>query len=205
MKSFSLYEFSGILIPGAMILFGIALIFPEIERVLLKDISLGDLGLFVLLAYAAGQIIQAIGNILENLWWKLNKGMPTNWIRIGKGGLLSPEQIKILEDQISTKLSIKLKDGIRGTDAQNWYGITRHLYAYVGNRGKTDRIEIFNAYYGLNRGMYASLAVLTVLILIFSDNKFAWITAMLAGIALYRMHRFAKNYARELFVQFLES
>jgi len=203
MKSFSLYEFSGILIPGAIVLFGISLIFPELKQVLLSDVSFGDFGLFVLLSYAAGQLIQAVGNMLENVWWRFHGGMPTDWIRTGKGKLLANNQITELERQIPQKLGIKFENGIKNLDEREWYAIGRQLNSLIHSKGSSERIEIFNSYYGLNRGIFASFFLLSILTLIFSGYEKAILLLVLAMIALYRMNRFASHYARELFIQFL--
>jgi len=62
MKSLDQYEFTGILVPGVIALYGLARMFPEtVGLVGEKDFSVGELGLFVVLAYAAGHLVQAIG------------------------------------------------------------------------------------------------------------------------------------------------
>jgi hypothetical protein len=67
-SKFNAYEFIGILAPGGTILFGLALIFPELKAVFFEQgFSLGDLGLFVILAFVAGHLIQAVGNALVRL------------------------------------------------------------------------------------------------------------------------------------------
>lgn len=205
MKKFTLYEFAGILIPGAISLFGISLSIPELKEVLLSDVSFGDFGMFVLLSYAAGQLIQAVGNLLEYIWWKFKGGMPTDWIRTGKHELLVPEQVKELENQIHNKLNIQLPKDLKDLSNSGWYSIVRQVNAYVQNKGNPERVEIFNAYYGLNRGICAALICLAVLTAIFNGYKIAIVLFILSMIALYRMNRFAKNYGRELFVQLLQS
>jgi hypothetical protein len=53
----------------------------ELRDVLGKDgINLGGLGVFVLIAYATGHLLGAIGNLIEAVHWRTQGGMPTNWI-----------------------------------------------------------------------------------------------------------------------------
>ena len=89
MRKFDFYEFAGIITPGAITLVGVATIFPSLQGILLnKALTVGDLGFVLILAYAAGHMVQAAGNLLEWCWWEVQKGMPTEWIRTGKGNLL---------------------------------------------------------------------------------------------------------------------
>src|SRR5258706_15397682 len=106
MKNFDPYEFTSLILPGAIILYGLSLLFPELKLIVQnKDFTVGDLGLFVILSYAAGHIIQGVGNIIEWVWWKIS-GKPTDWIRIGKGDLLSSAQIIQLEKDLPKKLGL---------------------------------------------------------------------------------------------------
>ena len=50
---------------------------PLRELLLTKNPGAGNLGIFVLVAYMTGNIVQAVGNLLEKLWWRLWHGMPT--------------------------------------------------------------------------------------------------------------------------------
>jgi hypothetical protein len=68
-------------------------LFPESRALLSKEgVTLGEFGLFVVIAYAAGQLVQAVGNGLEWIWWKPQGGIPS--IRVLCGKYLSTEQHK---------------------------------------------------------------------------------------------------------------
>jgi hypothetical protein len=70
------YEQVGIIIPGSILVFGLVLYYPELKLLTTKDsMSVGDLGLFVLIAYAAGHLIAAVANPLESMFWGLLGGM----------------------------------------------------------------------------------------------------------------------------------
>ncbi|MBL8809844.1 MAG: hypothetical protein JNM43_06665, partial [Planctomycetaceae bacterium] len=87
-----------------------------------------------------------------------------------------------------------------------WYGITRQIYAAVSAAGRAGRVDTFNGNYGLNRGLAASLLTIAILVLFTGRSNWPYSVGLLLGAiaALYRMHRFARHYARELFVQFLQ-
>lgn len=206
MKQFDYYEFTGILVPGIAVLAGFMILFPD-NSVLdsIKDISIGGLGLFVVLAYVAGHLIQALGNVLENIWWKAWGGMPSDWVRGKPNSLLAPAQVKALETDAQQRLGFKDLN-IAGLTAAQWYAVTRQIHAEIASAGRANRVEIFNGNYGLNRGLAAALFAVALATIIFQPwrTEIA-VVAFLAGcLALYRMHRFARHYARELFVQFLQ-
>lgn len=205
-KQFDFYEFAGIVMPGAILLAGLTQTVPAVAAVItVKDISLGDLGLFMILAYAAGHLVQTAGNLIEWLWWWI-PGMPTDWPRSNRGHLLSATQRDLLQEQIPTKLGLSAPFSLANMDAKSWFAITRQIYAAVAGGGRAARIDTFNGNYGLNRGLAASLLALAVVVLIHDRNNWsaaAWLSAV-AGAALLRMHRFGRHYARELFVQFLQ-
>jgi len=207
MHKFDFYEFTGILLPGSILIFGTALLFPEFGSVVLsQDVSVGDLGIFIILSYAGGHVIQAAGNLIESLWWKCFRGMPTDWVRQNKGKLLSSAQRDRLAVVIPFTLELSLPDALSEMTAREWYNTTRQIYAAVAAAGQAERVDRFNGNYGLNRGIGAALVALAALTLMIDLAEFGRALLLLgvAVVALYRMHRFGRHYARELFVQFLQ-
>jgi hypothetical protein len=202
-QKMTFYEQLGIVIPGSVFLFGLVLYFTALQNLITKNgISVGELGLFVLLAYAAGHLIAAIGNALESMFWRSVGGIPSDWVLAEKPSLLSEQQIDQLRVRIGTRLNISLPS-LQGLDRKTWWPISRQIYADVGKNGKPDRIDTFNANYGLNRGLSSACLALAVVAAI--HNQWA-ITAgcVIAGIVFgYRAYRFGVHYARELYLQFL--
>ena len=157
MKQFDFYEFTGILVPGVVSLMGVLLLFPDVFRPdFIKDFSVGGLGLFVVLAYVLGHLVQAIGNVVEAAWWKLWGGMPTDWVRTKPDRLLAPSQVAALGKLIRERLGLEETEITNSTRSQ-WYWLTCQIYAQVSNAGRASRIDVFNGNYGLNRGIAAGL------------------------------------------------
>src|SRR5258708_7486010 len=102
MKTFDFYEFTGILVPGALMLVGILLVYPQVNIVFPSALTVGDLGLFVVIAYAAGHVVQAIGNGVEQVLWLALGGRPTDWVRTGVHPLLADEQLQILKKDVAS-------------------------------------------------------------------------------------------------------
>lgn len=206
MRQLDFYEFAGILLPGAIVMVALVLLFPGWGLpVLIKDISFGGLGIFIVLAYAAGHLVQAVGNLIEVVWWKCWGGMPTNWLLIKPARLLAEHQISLLQEQLRKQLGLASFD-IASSSRNDWHAITRQIYAAVAGAGRAGRVDTFNGNYGLNRGLAAGLLVVLALLPTQTSMDWRLVVCVLVGaaLALYRMHRFAHHYARELFVQFLQ-
>jgi hypothetical protein len=197
------YEQVGIIIPGSLLVIGLVLFYPELKPITTKDsMSVGDLGLFVLVAYAAGHLIAAIANLLESVFWRILGGMPSDWVVRDPPGLLSPDQVEYLRTKVKARLNITI-DKMAGYDRKKWWPVSRQVSADVGKNGKADRIDTFNGNYGLNRGLTSACVVLVIVALAHSS----WLVAVGLGVAAivycYRAYRFGVHYARELYLQFL--
>ncbi|OGK18625.1 hypothetical protein A3E69_04220 [Candidatus Roizmanbacteria bacterium RIFCSPHIGHO2_12_FULL_40_130] len=207
MDKFDIYEFSALLLPGAIALYGLALLYPELRLLVHnKDFTFGTLGLYVVLSFAAGHLIQAVGNQIEKISW-IKDGKPSDWVRQGMNNILIEDQRENLKKLIVSELSYKKID-FKKTSQEEWENITREIYIFCRNQDKTKRIDIFNANYGLYRGLAASLLLLSLAIYIKLGNSHLWLSAILAALAflsIYRMQRFSIYYAKELFMQFLHS
>ena len=205
MKNFDFYEFAGILAPGVVLLFAVNLTHPQVTPFLAgQQISVGSLGLFVVLAYVAGHLVQGVGNLVEGAFWKAFGGMPTSWlVQQRECGYLNAQQLHALPKKVEQHLGIGFGKPLRDLMDAEWSPTVRSIYASVQAAGRSGRVDIFNGNYGMLRGVGS--AFLLAAVLCGAEQK--WTLALLmigcAGVAFVRMHRFGKHYARELFVQFL--
>lgn len=206
MKDFNYYEFVGVLIPGTILVYGASLIFAKIGPIIfVQNLSIGDFGLFFILAFALGHLAHVFGNGLEYVWWKVCGGMPTDWIRTGKFDFLGKKTREAIELRVGDHLGMP-DFTFDKVDSKDWYSVTRRIYAAVDGLGKAKRADIFNGSYSLFRGMATAFFILAVLIVLENPQNWEWSLASFVGSlgAIYRMNRFGKNYARELFAQFLQ-
>lgn len=207
MKKFDFYEFTGILVPGVVILYAVSMIIPELSFLARNQaVSVGDLGLFVVLSYVAGHLIQAFGNILEQIFWSLNFGNPSDWPRTRNKFLLTDDQTAKLETRTRKLLDLDPSTTISTLSKREWSAITRQIYAVVQSANKSQRIDTFNGNYGMFRGIGSAFLLCSVLSLFTLPQGWKVLVVFLGCtvIAFYRMHRFGVHYARELFVQFLQ-
>lgn len=207
MRQFDFYEFAGVIAPGTVVLVAAGLIWPDFLGGIQKlDVSLGGFGLVLLLAYIAGHLLQAVGNVLESVWWKVNGGWPSDWPRTGKGGLLSEPQLAQLQERIRSNLGFADVTLGPNLPSKSWHPIFRQIYAMVRAAGRDDRAHTFNGNYGMFRGIASAAIVAAIAVMVPRDwERWPLAAAFLAaaGLAVIRMHRFAKHYARETYVQFL--
>ncbi len=203
MKAFDYYEFAGVLCPGVVVLYSISKIFPMFSPIVHDQlISVGTLGLFVVLSYVAGHLVQALGDLVEPLIWRLFGGIPTDWVRTRRRSLLTDRQNAAVEE------SIKIQTGkpLSSTTQNEWRSAVRSIYAAVANSGHAARIDVFNGNYGLFRGLATAFLICSVSVL--ASPSFRWSALVLflacALLAIYRLRRFGIHYARELYVQFLQ-
>lgn len=206
MKQFDHYEFSGLLLPGATLIAGLIVIFPKsISLDDLLKVTFGSLGVFVVLSYVLGHLVQAVGNLTEWLWWHAAGGLPTDWLRTKPHRLLSRDQTETLQPRARERLSVPHLDIGKATKRE-WYAVTRQIHADVSGAGRSARVEIFNGNYGLHRGLAAALLCVAIAATLAEPRRFdvGIVAAVGSGLALIRMHRFGIHYARELFVQFLQ-
>ena len=208
MKEFDFYEVTGVIAPGMVLLVGAALLFfPEQHQSLISiaNLSLGSLGVGLVLAYVAGQLLHAVGNGLETVWWWFWGGMPTDWIRSAKHDLVASNQRDLIRTRLRATLNAPTFE-LSTVDAGGWYAITRQMYAAIAAAGRSARLDIFNGNYGLCRGIAAGLLLLFTWSIILDWRAWRVETALavLIALALYRMHRFGVQYGRELCVQYLQ-
>ena len=207
MKKMDFYEFAGVLAPGVIAIYGLSRIYPDLGLLVTgADISFGELGLLLVLAYVAGHLVQSLGNLLEIIWWKCAGGWPCDWIRIGRGDILAGAQFVVLPARIRQLLQLDCPDDLTTISEKDWRAISKQAYTVVRKAGRSERIDIFNGNYGMFRGIAASLIVILAAYLV-DLERYNWrligAFGVMLGLSLLRMHRFGVHYSRELFLQFI--
>lgn len=205
MHKLSFYEQVGVVTPGAVFLFALMVDVPELRDILAKDgFSVGGLGIFVILSYAAGHLLAALGNVIEKAYWAVGGGIPSGWILGPKPGLLSAAQIAKVQARVQSRLGLALPP-LTGLKRSEWFPVFRQIYSDVEKHGKPDRADAFNGIYGLSRGLCSAATAVAVMTAIRAPQQWLVVLALLlvSGVYLYRMHRFGVHYAREIYNQFL--
>jgi hypothetical protein len=202
-RKFDFYEYAGVIVPGAVLILGFAWLYPDVRYLYSKDgLTVGEFGLFVVVSYAAGQLIQGIGNLLERPFWWLARGLPSTRI-IQSGAYLVPHQHKLLLEALKADFGMAEAD-LKKHVTSKQLPVVRNINAAIAEAKKSQRADIFLGNYGLTRGLAAAFFVL------FLAEAFtlktvlpATILAVLFLLALQRMHRFGRHYATEVVTQYL--
>lgn len=199
---FDPYEYIGVIVPGSVLVLALALVFPQLVPSIATSLTLGDLGLMVILAFVAGHFVQAGGNLWESLIWKLLGGMPTGTALQDSSTLLNEDQKTRLKEKITQDFGDKASQSLT-----SGRGSIRELTVHIRQHGSIDRIEKFNRNYGMMRGVAVAFFLSAAVVFGFETGQWK-IIVLLCFVALvftYRMVRFAKHYAREIFVEYLRT
>lgn len=202
MKELSLYDMLGVLAPGAVVTVGIITLFPEAAAVLAnKSFTVGEFGIVLLASYVLGNLVAGLGNFLESAYWKMRGGNPTDCVIRSGCTLIHTREQQALQERLQAKRLIGADERLADLDPRDWKGLTRRMYLEVENRKATRRIDLFNAQYGMNRGIAAGFIALIAMV-VFHAGLAAWrielILAACTALACYRMERFSRYYAGEL-------
>ena len=127
-SKFDAYEIIGVITPGSILLFGLALLFPDLKALFFAEgFSLGDLGLFLVLSFVAGHLIQAVGNLLEVVVWKGFGGMPTDWLIANPDKLIHESQVERLRQAVKREFDCDLQQ----LSAADWDTVTSKSGALI--------------------------------------------------------------------------
>ncbi len=202
MKELNLYDILAVLAPGAVVTVGIITLYPDAGSVLAnKSFTIGEFGIVLLVSYVIGNLVAGLGDFLEAGYWRLRGGNPTEAaIHTGCTFVHSREQ-RAIEEALRSKGLIAIDEELKNLRPQDWRALTRRMYVELEQRNATQRINIFNTQYGMNRGIAAGLTVLLAMLLVRSglDSwKVELLLVVCIGLACYRMERFSRYYTGEL-------
>jgi hypothetical protein len=201
---FNAYEYIGVIAPGSVIMFGATMVYPDLKALISGDgVTIGGLGIFIILAYIVGHLLQGFGNFFENIFWSCFGGLPTQWVLKPKKQFLASVQVSKLFEAVR-KLYPEFNPVT--VSSRDWFFITREMYSRVRAADLSERIDIFNQSYGLLRGIGVALIFATALSAFLHPLEWEAYTliAGAAALAIYRMYRFGTYYGRELFIAFLK-
>lgn len=203
-KSFDPYEVIGIITPGTLVALLLASEVPLFKSFLNgQGLTIGDFGLFVMVAFVLGHLIQAVGNLVEAPVW-LFRGLPSSYVRGADQRLISPAQRELLDARL-----VAMEDESAKLDSVPYpafRAITARAYTRVQAAGRSARIDTFNRTYGLCRGLVAASALALGWSLWAHRGQTALLIVLgvMLCAAIWRMRRFGEHYARALWLEFID-
>lgn len=214
---FDQYEFVALIVPGAILLCGVAVLVGQFSLISdTKDLSVGGLGLFVILAYVAGHLTGAVGEIIEAGWWRA-RGMPTDRILRGTCKAFGADAMNDIAKQLSHHGIVVDKLPDPAMDQAQAHSTVRRLYILLQEKKRTRRVDVFNRTYGMLRGLTAAFLILAAVSVAFVNGQIeiskgvevrTWCALIFLGFAAIlsylRMVHFGWTYAKELFNALLQ-
>lgn len=205
MKNFDFYEFTAILVPGTVALLSVVLTVEAASGLLGSTaLTVGQFGVFVVLAYVAGHLTQTLGNFVEKAWWRVRGGAPTEWpFRAEAPELLSPRFHQAILATLA-KMGYDDIDEITDLPPQEWQTVRRAMQKRVDAAGRAGRVDVFNGIYVMHRGLATAFLIAIVCEgARTGDARWVWLAIAASGfvLAMHRMDRFARNFARELYLE----
>ena len=199
---FDAYEYISIATPGSILLFTLILLYPQIKETISSNgFDLGGLGIFLILSFSAGHVIQAAGNMLETLLVILQCDVSNRFLRDDQQ-LLEPIQ----KSRLSLMLTEKMHIDLNKLTSDEWKSIRSEMASHIRGNGGGERLNTFVRIYGLSRGLAIAFITSSILFYIFS-NSHSFLISLLLFIAsilsFLRMQRFSKHYLRELSLEYL--
>lgn len=208
MEQFKLYDLIAVVGPGAVLVISLSLLFPESARLLTnKDLSVGEFGMVLIASYLAGNLMAPISHLVQAAWFRCCGGNHTDRIPQKESKILHRAEIDALNAKLRAASILRMDEDVRGITLTHWRSVVRRMRAYLAAQGSLDRIEVFNAHYGLNRGLAAAFLILSIVVGSTQGLATSWriILPLLGGmtLAIYRMNDFGYYYATELIRHFL--
>ncbi|MCX5920304.1 MAG: hypothetical protein NTW61_03110 [Candidatus Melainabacteria bacterium] len=199
---FSSYEVVAIIAPGSVLASGLYVIFLlPLKHLPTELVGLGELGLIIFLSFALGHLVQALGNLLEKVFWRIFGGWPTNKILKPNQTLLSSDQRKRLVEAVKRDFSLDF-DLVSEND---WKKTVREIDIRLQGNAAFDKVKQHNQTYGFTRGLASSFLVLAGIT--FTVQPLQWFPTLLCFLAsilaFIRMYRFGMHYGQGLLQAYL--
>lgn len=177
-----------------MLLFGVGYFAPDdtnLKPLLLPD-NLGSATVYLILAYAVGHLLQGLGNLFENGYWRIWNGVPTDWPYSHP----NPQFPACDKTQIETIVKQEV------STIEEWHRAAAKVRSIITAKGLTSRLDVFNGNYGMFRGIVVVGIIFLATAWKLADDDVVstyFVIAVVTGLAMARMHRFAKHYGKEFF------
>lgn len=201
-KAFDPYDVIALITPGAVLtLYLMAIPSPLREILGESGVSLGEFGVFLIVAYVIGYLVQALGNFLEPVVW-CGRTLPTDWVSRSSQSLLSSAQLATLTKSVGA-----MEGTERALDdypIEEWRAVTRRAYLRIKAAGNSDKADTHNRGYGMCRGLTASFLVVALGFVANSAWPEAAGSTLLMLAAGYRMRRMGRRYAEALWLAFID-
>jgi hypothetical protein len=162
----------------------------------LKDISVGALGIFTIAAIIAGQVVQAIANVVEellNLLADLGGKSPS--------ASLPPHRQQQFTEALD---AARIKDPHTMDRRRYRKELGKEISRTARQRDQTGMLQISNVSYGLHRGLAVASGVAVAMAVVGGTRAQAIAFVLIFVATTYRAVRFSRRYEGESLRLFLD-
>jgi hypothetical protein len=204
-SAFDTYEYVGIITPGAVLLTVLLFLFPDAKVQLAgrEGIQIGALGIFLILSFVLGHIVQALGNIVGWLDQALSDGNASDRLLNPVCTIVNAKQRAGLTRALLDRLGVVFDCQTPG----EWRTTRTEMYGIISAAEKSGRIDAFNRSYGLNKGLSCVFFISSILVIAVAEQPGIWgiVLAGSAVLSFNRMRYFSECYTRELVLEFIRA
>lgn len=173
MSSFNSYEYAGYIIPGAILLLGLILLFPLLRE---RFVNIGDdkqkfgfseLGIFLMIAFALGHALHASGHFFDQWHPKSCTGgiYGTNVVVYDRNqSVLSAKEMDELSKKVEAKYDVRMS-GLNLRDPKDllvWCNATFKMIDDVYVAKRNGLLDTYLRDYGLYLGLAAAFTILVL-------------------------------------------
>lgn len=197
------YEYVGLAVPGSVLVFVLTLLSPDVRSVVAGGgLDLGGFGVFLLLSFVAGYLVQALGNGLERVESVLGVDV--------SGQMLRGREIVSHSQRLRLEACLR-EDGHTGAGTMTpagWSATRAEMAAAVRRSGAAHRLDTFLRMYGLGRGLTAAFLLSLPVTLLFPRDgeirlRYLAVLSVCALLAYLRTRQFSVHYVRELVIAYV--
>ena len=165
--SFTAQEFLAYVVPGAVLVLGLMILFPAIRAIFGRGrIDIGGLGIFIIMSFVAGLMIQNVGYVIvEKPLERLGLVYRTNAIVPKNQTLLRQDLRQTLRATIQKQFTTDI-DTLNLNDPkhfQEWRETVRNIYTQVLLERRSARLESYSQHYQLSINLSMSFLLLATL------------------------------------------
>jgi hypothetical protein len=206
--TFNAFDYLAYIIPGSVFVYALMWLSPTLKAPLVEDkIDLGSFGVFVIIAFVAGQLLHAAARYVPE--WPM---AAAGWVYRTSELVCSHEKMFGTEIRagVAKKLSVETAEMNAICDAgdlQPRRNLLRQIFARESKAPGHDRVELFERLYYLNLDLAAAFILLIPVTLILRPQRKLISVFFLAGVilTLERASHLDRIYARELIQSFLSA
>jgi hypothetical protein len=170
--SFDLYDYTGYIVPGGVLLLGLALFFPWIkEQFGYPKVGLGEIGSFIIIAFVLGHLLHGLCHVtverfMRCVGWAMHTNKVLDWKADYPSQLDHQNLAKKVQDAfhvtipgVPTSASANAPASAP-VSASDWDALVRRMYVAVSAAKRNDRVDTFNRVYGLHLGLATAFGVI---------------------------------------------